>query len=158
MTHCGRGSCDRAWPYKSYSKSALFLYKIFFSILQGSDKKTNDDQGRVYQNCKFHIRHYSENVLSSCLSIYFTLITIVLNDYDAAFLYNWWFLWIISIGLLIGKYGSLWQEYSGDRTACGPLVINDPARFRRIYMLSIYLESQNIILSGNTFCKHLLAL
>ena len=92
MTHWGRGSSDRAWPYKSYSKSALFLYKIFFSTLQGSDKKTyvysNDDQGKVYKNCKFHISHYSENVLSTCLSIYFTLITIVLNDYDAAFLYN----------------------------------------------------------------------
>ena len=41
----------------------------------------------VYQNCKFHISNYSEYVLSSCLSIYFTLIAIVLKDYDYAFLY-----------------------------------------------------------------------
>ena len=35
-----------------------------------------------------HISHYSEYVLSSTLSIYSTLIAIVLRDYDAAFLYR----------------------------------------------------------------------
>ena len=35
-----------------------------------------------------HISHYSEYVLSSTLSIYSTLIAIVLRDYDAAFLYH----------------------------------------------------------------------
>ena len=37
-----------------------------------------------------HIRHYSEfvHVVSSTLSIYSTLIAIVLRDYDAAFLYH----------------------------------------------------------------------
>ena len=35
-----------------------------------------------------HIVNYTEYVLSSTLSIYFTLIAIVLKDYDAAFLYN----------------------------------------------------------------------
>ena len=35
-----------------------------------------------------HISHYSEYVLSSTLSIYRTLIAIVLRDYDAAFLYH----------------------------------------------------------------------
>ena len=34
-----------------------------------------------------HISHYSEYVLSSTLSIYSTLIAIVLRDFDAAFLY-----------------------------------------------------------------------
>ena len=61
----------------------------------------NDDQGRVYQNCKFHdpqgwgsdvrhghISHYNEYVLSSTLSIYSTLIAIVLRDYGAAYLFN----------------------------------------------------------------------
>ena len=33
-----------------------------------------------------HISHYSDYVLSSILSIYFTLIAIVIKDYDAAFL------------------------------------------------------------------------
>ena len=33
-----------------------------------------------------HISHYSEYVLSSTLSVYFTLIAIVFKDYDAAFL------------------------------------------------------------------------
>ena len=35
-----------------------------------------------------HISHYSEYVVSSTLSIYSTLIGIVLRDYDAAFLYH----------------------------------------------------------------------
>ena len=35
-----------------------------------------------------HISHYSEYVLSSTLSIYITLIAIVLRDYNAAFLYH----------------------------------------------------------------------
>ena len=35
-----------------------------------------------------HICHYSEYVVSSVLSIYITLISIVLRDYDAAFLYH----------------------------------------------------------------------
>ena len=60
------------------------------------------------KNVKFYISHYSEYVLSSCLSIYFTL----LKDYDAAFLYNCWFLFIIIMGLLICNYGPFWQEFS----------------------------------------------
>ena len=52
-------------------------------------------QGRVYQNCKFqypqglgsdvrrgHISHYSEYVLSSTLSIYSTLIAMMLLTYS----------------------------------------------------------------------------
>ena len=35
-----------------------------------------------------HVSHYSEDVLFSTLSIYSTLIAIVLRDYDAAFLYD----------------------------------------------------------------------
>ena len=35
-----------------------------------------------------HICHYSEYVLSSTLSIYSTLIAIVLRDYDGAFLFH----------------------------------------------------------------------
>ena len=35
-----------------------------------------------------HISHLSEYVLSSTLSIYSTLIAIVLRDYDAAFRYH----------------------------------------------------------------------
>ena len=62
------------------------------SLLPGIDQTkqvcSNDDQGRMYQNCKIHASHYSEYVLSSSLSIYFTLIAIVLKDNDAAFLYN----------------------------------------------------------------------
>ena len=46
---------------------------------------SNHDQGRVYQNCKFHISLYSEYVLSSSLSVYFTLIAIVLKDCNAGY-------------------------------------------------------------------------
>ena len=35
-----------------------------------------------------YIIHYSEYVISSTLTIYDTLISIVLRDYDAAFLYH----------------------------------------------------------------------
>ena len=35
-----------------------------------------------------HISHISEYVVSSTLSIYSTLVAIVLRDYDAAFLYH----------------------------------------------------------------------
>ena len=48
--------CARAWPYKSYSENALFLRKS--SLLPGTDQTkqvcSNDDQGKVYQNCNFH--------------------------------------------------------------------------------------------------------
>ena len=60
---------------------------------------SNDDQGRVYQNCKFHdhrgwvsdVRgplNNREYVLSSTISIYSTLILILLRDVDDAFLYH----------------------------------------------------------------------
>ena len=48
-----------------------------------------------------HISHYSEYVFTSSLSIFFTLIAIVFKDYDAAFLYNCCFLFIISVKSLI---------------------------------------------------------
>ena len=35
-----------------------------------------------------HISHYNEYVLSSTLSLYNTLIAIVLSDYDAAYLFD----------------------------------------------------------------------
>ena len=56
---------------------------------------------KVYQNCKYHdpgagflmlrcvhMSHYSEYALSSTLSIYNTLIALVLWYYNAAFLCN----------------------------------------------------------------------
>ena len=35
-----------------------------------------------------HISHYSEYVVTSTLSMYSTLVAIVLRDHDAAFLYH----------------------------------------------------------------------
>ena len=76
------------------------------------------------------ICHYCEYMLSSCLSIYFTLIANVLKDYAAAFLFNCWFVFIIIMGAvdmelcapLTRNQCKVW--YSGDRKACWALVTN----------------------------------
>ena len=57
------------------------------------------------------ISHYSEYVVSSTLSIYSTLIAIVLRDHDAAFLPSLIFIYSM-MGLLIYKYEPLQQEGS----------------------------------------------
>ena len=60
-----------------------------------------------------HTSHYSDHALSSTLSIYSTLIAIVLRDNNAAFLCNCWFLFIL--------WWDCWAplkslKYSGDRS------------------------------------------
>ena len=64
---------------------------------EGSTKLVNfitSGAGVLMLGCG-HISHYSEYVLSSTLSIYSTLIAIVLRDYDAAFLYHRLFSFIL---------------------------------------------------------------
>ena len=58
------------------------------------------------------------------INILHNLIAIVLKDYDAAFLYNFWFLFIIIMGLLICKHAPFWQDSDTQVTVkdCGPLV------------------------------------
>ena len=53
-----------------------------------------------------HISHFSENVVSSTLSKYSTLIAIMLRDYEAAFLPSLIFNYSM-MGLLIYKYEPL---------------------------------------------------
>ena len=77
----------------------------------------------------------------SSLSIYFTGIAIVLKDYDADFLNNCWFLFIIIIGLLICKYAPFWQVFS-----VKSLILRWPLRHVGL------LFSQ--ICEWNTYCKH----
>ena len=108
---------------------------------------SNDDQGRVYQNCKFHISHYSEYVFSSSLSIYFTLI--------AAFLYNCWFLFIIIMELRC-KYAPIVTRIQCKITdaqvtvkACGPLVFSSgewcgPSS-SSCSLLEVYLRNVNLL-------------
>ena len=65
---------------KSYSENAYFFFKKSFSLLPGIDQTnlvySNDDHGKVHQNCKFHdprgrgscarawpYKSYSENAL-----------------------------------------------------------------------------------------------
>ena len=57
---------------------------------EGSTKivNFNTPMAEVLMLVRGHISHFSEYVLSSTLSIYSTLITIVLRDYDAAFRYH----------------------------------------------------------------------
>ena len=53
----GRSSCARVWPYKLYSENALFFLKsssLHSGMIQTNQLQVNDDQGRVYVNCKFH--------------------------------------------------------------------------------------------------------
>ena len=84
---------------------------------------SNVNQGRVYPNCKFHdlrgrgscarmwpYKSYSEYFLSSTLSIYSTLIAILLRDYDAAFLYHGWFSFNLWWAVDIQIWVLLWQE------------------------------------------------
>ena len=54
-----------------------------------------------------HISHYSEYVVSSTLSIYSTLIAILLRDYDAVFPIPSLIIIYSMIGLLIFKYEPL---------------------------------------------------
>ena len=77
----GRHRCF--WNISCFNNILLYIPRHRSNKL--SVYYSNDDQGRVYQNCKFHISHYSEYALSSSLSVYFTLIAIVLKDYNAAF-------------------------------------------------------------------------
>ena len=57
-----------------------------------------------------YISHYSEYALSSTLSIYITLIAIVLREYNAAFLCHCWFFIYSIMGQLICRYDLFWQE------------------------------------------------
>ena len=90
-----------------YSFKNLLLYSQLEIIQTMYIVYSIDDQGRVYQNCKFHdpgagvlmlgrvhISHYSEYAVST-VSIYSTLIAIMLRDYDAVFLYHRWFSFIL---------------------------------------------------------------
>ena len=56
MTPGAGVQCARAWPFKSYSENALFLFKSS-SLLPGINQTNyvyrNDDQGRVYQIVTF---------------------------------------------------------------------------------------------------------
>ena len=58
VTFMSPGSCARAWPYiKSYSENALFFLKSSSSlpgINQTNYLYSNDEQGRVFQNCNFY--------------------------------------------------------------------------------------------------------
>ena len=75
-----------------------------------------------------HISHFSGYVLSSTLSIYSTLIAIVLRDYDAAFRYHSWFSLFydgavdIQIWALLTRSPCKVSDTQVTVKACGPLV------------------------------------
>ena len=51
-----------------------------------------------------YMSHYSEYASFSTLSIYITLIVIVLSEYNAAFLCHFWFSFILWCGSLYANY------------------------------------------------------
>ena len=57
---------------------------------EGSTKivNFNTPMAEVLMSGRGHISHFSEYVVSSTLSIYSTLIAIVLRDYDAFYLFD----------------------------------------------------------------------
>ena len=68
-------------------RQTKYMYKVMMTK-EGSSQIVNfmTPGAGVLMLGRGHISHYSEYVLSSTLSIYSTLIAIVLRDYDAAFL------------------------------------------------------------------------
>ena len=111
MTPWGRGSCARIWPYKPYSEYTLF-FKKSSSLLPGIDQTNylynNDDQGKVYKNCKFHDPLGQGFLWSSTLSIYSTFIAFVLRD-DMLLSYaivEFYFLYDVAVV----TYEAFWQE------------------------------------------------
>ena len=68
-------------------RQTKYMYKVMMTK-EGSSQIVNfmTPGAGVLMLGHGHISHYSEYVLSSTLSIYSTLIAIVLRDYDAAFL------------------------------------------------------------------------
>ena len=83
-----------------------------------------------------HISHYSEYVLSSTLSIYSTLIAIVLRNYDAAFRYHSWFSFILWWGCWYTNMSPFWQEVS-----VKSLILRWP--LRPVDLLFTQMESQH---------------
>ena len=83
-----------------------------------------------------HICHYIKYALSSILSIYITLIDIVLRDSNVFICHNWF---LFYMGLHICKYEPYWQEVSVDY-----LILRWP--FRPVGLLFYYLSCDKIIL------------
>ena len=97
-----------------------------------------------------HISHYSEYVLSSPLSIYSTDCYCVKRDYDAAFLYHHWFLFIlygaVDIQIILWALLTRSQCVSDTRVtvkACWPLV----------HIYSISMMSLLIIMQIESFWR-----
>ena len=134
----GAGDLVLGRGLKSHKVKIHQSYKNHLLYSQAWIRKfmSNDDQGRVYQNCTFHdphcwgsdvrrghISHYSEDALSSTLSINNTLIAIVLRDYDAAYLFDRWFSFILRFQIWAFLTRS-WCKVSDSQVtvkACGPL-------------------------------------
>ena len=98
---------------------------------EGSTKivNFNTPMAEVLMLGRGHISNFSEYVLSSILSIYSTLIAIVLRDYDAAFRYHSWFSFIlwwavdIEIWALLTRSQCKVSDTQVTVKACGPLVL-----------------------------------
>ena len=105
-----------------------------------------------------HISHYSEYVVSSNLSIYSTLIAILLGDYDAVFLYHRWFsfiLWWANDVQIWALLTRSWCKVSDNQVtikACWPLVTgNADLIFLKSYLYPFWTLAKIILCnSGET--------
>ena len=101
-------------------------------------------------------KSYSEYVLSSTLSINFTLIDIVLKDYDAAFLYHCWILftlwWAVDIQIwaLLTRNQCKVSDNQENVKACWPLVCNGWTYFP-VDPLRVYITKAVWYQVGNMF-------
>ena len=137
-----------------------FFFKNF-SLLLGIDQINwwyrNDDQQRIYQNCKFHDpqnRGFCPKEgggLKLCINLMMCIniqhIDCYYNSnkgiYDAAFLCHCWFSFILWWVLLISKYEPFWQEVSVES-----LILRWPLRLMDLlFILSLNLfNKRNIFL------------
>ena len=105
----GQGFFAGAWPHKSYSENALFLWKSS-SLLPGIDQTnsvlySSDDQGSLYmyQNCKFHEPRGRVLLGHGHISHKVKMNYLVLRNYNVALLCHFLFFFSI-MWLLICKY------------------------------------------------------
>ena len=82
-----------------------------------------------------HISDYLEYVLSSTLSIYNTLIAIVLRDYDAVFRYHHWFSFILWWGCWYTNMSS------SDKNQCKVSVTQVIVKARDLYFFELVISA-----------------
>ena len=108
----GRGSCARAWLYKSYSENALFLLKSFSLLSQTLTRQTRYIIMMTKEGSTKIVNHYYSEYVLSCFSINRLNI-------DCYWVKRLWCCFPIPLlicnysimGLLMCKYVPFWQKF-----------------------------------------------